>query len=252
MTSAQVETLAEGVELYLGDCRDILPTLEKATALVTDPPYRLTSGGNTPGGMQGGWLSNYSNDGAPVIVNCEWAEWLPVVFSALATDADAYIMANDKNLHPALNAIIGAGFSIHNVLVWDKRTATANRWYMKNAEFCVYAWKGRAKRINDAGSKQMVSIPQVDESNHPTEKPVDLMRYYIGNSTRPGDLVLDPFKGSGTTGVAAVAIHRRFIGVELDLKHFDAARRRIAQAVKVRQPDFFRAVTAPIQGAIAL
>lgn len=248
--SAQVETLAEGVSLYLGDARDVLPAMaEPADLLATDPPYRLTSGGDTPGGMQGGWLDGYSNNGAVVTVNCEWHEWLPVAFAALAKDSDAYIMSNDKNLRDALNAIVGAGFSIHNVLGWDKKTATANRWYMKNMEFCVYAWKGRARKINDCSSKQLVTVPQIDESKHPTEKPVDLMRLYIGNSTKPGALVLDPFMGSGTTGVAAVQLGRRFIGVELEQEHYDAARRRIESAVKLKQPDFFISTGAPLKQA---
>lgn len=226
-------------QLWLGDCAAVLPRLPKVELVCTDPPYRLTSGG-TPASsiaMRGGWMTNYSNDGAPVTMTHDWHEWMPFVVAAMADDSEAYIMTNDKNLRPALNAAVEAGLSIHNVLVWDKRTATANRWYMKNCEFVAYLWKGRARRINDAGSKQLISVPQNDESLHPTEKPVELMQHYIRNSTQPDDTVLDPFMGSGTTGVAALRSGRRFIGCEIEPRWFEVACRRIEEAQ--RQGDLF-------------
>jgi DNA modification methylase len=232
------EVLAEGVELYLGDCREILPTLSvRATAVVTDPPYKLTSGGKTPGGMQGGWMTDYSNDGSPVICDISWAEIMSLLHGATDKNADAYVMANDKNINEALNAAAAAGFRFHNLLVWDKVTAVANRWYMKNCEFILYLYKGAAIRINDAGSKQLYRVPQVDESPHPTEKPVGLMGHYINNSTKPCEIVLDPFMGVGSTGVAAARAHRGFVGIEIDEKWFDIACRRIAAALDA--PDMF-------------
>lgn len=215
--------------LYLADCRDIAADLEKARLVVTDPPYRLTSGGKNGGGMNGGWMSDYNNNGAVVECNIGWPEIMQVCFLASAADSDAYVMANDKNLIPAGQAANAAGFDIHNVLVWDKVTATANRWYMKNCEFALYLWKGRASKINNASSKQLIRLPQIDESNHPTEKPVELMAHYIENSSSPGDLVTDPFMGSGTTGVACAKLGRRFIGVEIDPGHFEAACERISK-----------------------
>lgn len=223
--------------LVCGDCRDILPALPKVDAVVTDPPYRLTSGGNTPGGMKGGWLDNYSNSGEVVPCDIDWPEIAKLCFAACKPDADAYLMANDKNLINAGLAAQVAGFGLHNVLVWDKVAATANRWYMKNCEYVLYLWKGKARRINDAGSKQLIRCPQIDESDHPTEKPVSLMAHYIGNSSEVDALILDPFMGSGTTGVAAVQMGRDFIGIEREPKYFDIACKRIDQAQ--RQGDLF-------------
>ena len=74
-------------------------------------------------------------------------------------------------------------------------------------------------------------VPQRDESEHPTEKPVLLMKHYIENSTQPGDTVMDPFMGSGTTGVAAVMAGRKFIGIERDPRWFETAAARIEQAL---------------------
>lgn len=223
--------------LYCGDCLEILPTLGKADAVVTDPPYRLTSGGKTPGGMTGGWLTDYPNNGLPVFCDVSWDQIMGAAFDSLNSDSDAYIMANDKNVNMALNAAKNAGFKFHNLLVWDKRTAVANRWYMKNCEFILYLYKGAARRIKDAGSKQLYSVLQIDSSTHPTEKPVELMRHYIGNSTERRQSVLDPFMGSGTTGVACAKLGRKFVGIEIEPKYFDIACERIEKAYA--QPDLF-------------
>lgn len=123
------------------------------------------------------------------------------------------------------------------MLVWDKRTATANKWYMKNCEFTVFVSKGRAFFINDCGSKQLICAPIVMNATHPTEKPVEVMAHYIANSTQRGDMVLDPFMGSGTTGVAASKLRRRFLGIEKDRDYFDLACRRVEESYK--QADFF-------------
>src|SRR5262245_53657484 len=172
------------VSLYFGDCREIVPALAADfQAVVTDPPYRLTSGGSkkTPGCMAGGWMAYYDNNGSPVECSVSWEEVAAVCYSALAERRDCYLMANDKNLNPALNAAFSEGFNLHNILVWDKVTATANRWYMKNCEFVLYLFKGKARRINNCSAKQLLCCPHRDVSLHPTEKPVALMAHYVEN-----------------------------------------------------------------------
>lgn len=229
--------------VYLGDMREVVPHVGKVNCIVTDPPYRLTSGG--PSGMLGGVLDpkNYKNDGAIVKCDIEWWEIMPVLVKAL-DDGDAYIMANNRNLEEMLIHASYAGFEFHNVLIWDKISATANRWYMKNCEFTGYFYRGKAKMINDCSAKQIIRCPQKDEAGkfyetaedkragHPTEKPVALMQHYIENSTQPGDVVLDPFAGAGSTGVACVKSGRKFVGIELEEKHFAATCRRIESAMR--------------------
>lgn len=226
--------------LYLADCREVLPLVSGAGLLCSDPPYRLTSGGKYTGEMGGAFaVGTYDNDGSIVDCDIEFEDWMPLAFAALADDADAYVMANDKNQNAAQNAMLDAGFKFHNLLVWDKGTATPNRWYMKNLEFTIYSWKGRARTINDAGAKQLIRCPQVDVTQHPTEKPVALMRHYIVNSTDAGATVLDPFMGTGTTGVAALESGRAFIGIESSEKWFDVACDRLSR--RGERPDLFRA-----------
>lgn len=216
--------------LIHGDAKELASTTEKADVVVTDPPYMLTKGGKTGTGPSGGWMSDYKNDGKVVPCDITWPEIFKVIWDCSAPQSDIYVMCNARNMQDALNAAGVNDFRFHNILVWHKRTCTPNRWYMTDSEFVLYLYKGAARPINDCGSKQSYSVPQIDVTEHPTEKPVDLMRLYIENSTQRGDIVCDPFMGSGTTGVAAINAGRRFIGCEIHKPFYDMAAERVAGA----------------------
>lgn len=231
-------------ELYLGDTKEILPQLAaqnvRAKIAVCDPPYLLTSGGCTNTPMRGAFSPDrYDNGGHLVACDIDWPEIMDLIFMILAERSHAYIMSNNRNIQPMLNAAEKAGFGFHNLLVWDKVSATPNRWYMKNAEFTGFFYKGKAYEINDCSSMSLIRYPHRDESNHPTEKPVSLMELYIRNSSQEDDTVIDPFMGSGSTGVAAVRAGRRFIGMELDAGHFQTACDRIRAEVERGQMAMF-------------
>ena len=138
-------------------------------------------------------------------------------------------MINVLNLEELLTVARDAGFKLHNVLTWDKRTATANRWYMNDCEFTCFFYKGAARRINNCGSKRRFIADNPRNKMHPTEKPVSLMQHYIENSSQEGDLVLDPFAGSGSTAVAAQQSGRRWLSMEMDNGFYYAAVARIAR-----------------------
>lgn len=226
-----------GATLYQGDCRDMLGRLDEPPGLLlTDAPYKVSSGGKGSH-KRAGWMAEYDNGGSPVACDLAWRDWLPQAFAALADPAHAYLFSDDGNLGEARIAAEAAGFKFHTQLVWDKRTAFPNRWYQQTLEFVLFMRKGKAFRINDCGSKSLASIHQKDESDHPTEKPLQLCELYIRNSTQPGDLVLDPFLGSGTTAVAALRAGRRVVGAELIPKWFDVTCRRVEAAL--RQPGLF-------------
>lgn len=228
--------------IFNGDALKILPSLEPADLLVVDPPYKLTTGGespSTPGArrMQGCFKeSEYANDGNIVECNIDWTDFMPHLFRAVKDPGHAYIMANNRHIANCENAALAAGFHLHNWLVWDKITATPNRWYMKNCEFTGFFSKGKAFFVNDCSAKQLIRCPQVDVSDHPTEKPVALMRQYIEQSSKKGQSVIDPFMGSGSTGVAAIQAGRTFIGIEKDEKFFKMAIERITAAVESFMP----------------
>lgn len=232
--------------LYLGDALDILPQLAPAHLLVSDVPYKLTTGGvsKSTKTMSGIFAAhNYRNDGQLVMATVPFPDMMTALYRALVDDADCYVMSNDKNLIPLGVAAHDAGFELHNILSWDKVLPTANRWYMKHVEFTLYFWKGRARTINNPSAKQQLRGTLDKATGHPTEKPVHLMAEYIFNSSKPGEVVLDPFMGSGTTGVAAANLGRRFVGIELEERFFDMACARIADAVQ--RPDMYVEPVAP-------
>lgn len=224
---AQVSVQVGDCQFIQGDMRAELPLLaERAALVLTDPPYRLTAGGKN--GLMGGCLGadRYDNSGElfPIV---EWADLAPVIYGAAREDADAIVMSNDRNLHAAQGALMGAGFQFHRLLVWDKRSVTPNRWFMQGLEFGLYMWRGRARPITDKGAHPLVRMAQVDVTEHPTEKPVDLLQHWIEMTTEPGDLVLDPFMGSGSCAVAAMRAGRRFVGVEIEPRWFAASLARV-------------------------
>jgi DNA modification methylase len=234
-------TIIGDATLYLGDCLEILPTLGKVDAVVTDPPYRVSKGGfaadlQLEGGFRG-WMKDYINQGDIVACDLQFSDWASLVFESLADDSQSYFMTNGRNIKDMQAALEEPGFRLHTVLVWDKRTALPNRYYQNITEFCLFMFKGKAFTIADPASKNLTSIFQRDESSHPTEKPTELMTLWIKNSSKRAGTILDPFMGSGTTGVAAAKLGRKFVGIEIEPKYFDIACKRIEQACA--QPDMF-------------
>ena len=231
MNPTFIESQSLGFTLYCGDALEILPTITGMDCLVSDPPYELTSGGCTEGGLHERIGGGYDNSGALFDDIPEWSDFMPLLYACLRENAHCYTMADSKNQFEMQAQALAAGFRFHNLLYWDKGTCTPNRWYMKNAEYVGLFFKGKAFAINDCGSKQGIHVAQVDESQHPTEKPVLLMQHYIRNSTQPGETVIDPFMGTGTTGVAAIRAGRKFVGIEKDPRWFDVAVRRMQDCV---------------------
>jgi DNA modification methylase len=224
------------VTIYCGDMREVLPQINcKANLLWTDPPYLLTPGGNTTGTMGGIFAhGEYDNSGElfPIV---PWQEMAPFLWGAVADNADAIVMTSDREEGKARSALEAVGFRFHRLLVWDKGTVTPNRWFMPNCEFGLYMWRGIPRTITRPASKQLIKVPHRDLTDHPTEKPVLLLRDWIENCSNPGDLVLDPFVGSGSSLVAAAISGRRAIGVELQPRWFDVACDRVEAALKSRQ-----------------
>lgn len=219
------EILAEGVELILGDCLEVLPTLGRFDAVVTDPPYGVNldtdnsrfSGGNVAS------LSRRGNGAGPAggkrIVNDD----APFDPSPILMAAPLQIIWGWNNYPDKLPA--GA------CLVWIKRNDDAFGSFLSDAEI---AWmsKGRGVYCRRDLSNNAIALERV----HPTQKPVGLMQWCLGFVPK-AQTILDPFMGSGTTGVACAKLGRRFTGIEIDPGYFDIACRRIAAALK--EPDLF-------------
>lgn len=195
---------------------------------MTDPPYKCISGGKPhKKGQPSGMLS--LNDGKVFDYNdCPPRQYMPLLYRVLKNGCHAYVMTNFLNLREMMDEATKAGFQMHNLLVWEKNNATPSRWYMKNAEFTLFLRKGKAKRIKNVGSKMVHRFNNIlGDKTHPTEKPVELMKFYIENSSNEGDVVLDPFMGSGSTGLACLDAGREFIGIEVDNKYYEIAKDRL-------------------------
>ena len=221
------------VNLIFGDCIEKMKGLQDRSIdlVVTDPPYKTISGGDSngknsvrPKGILSGnrKLFKYQNE---VLVE----QWMPELYRILKDGSHCYIFTNSMNMREMLNAAYDSGFKLHNILVWEKNNCTPSQFYMKNCEYILFLRKGKAKWINNIGSSKTAHHFDniIGSKQHPTEKPVDLMKFYIENSTNFGDIVLDPFMGSGSTGVACVETGRSFIGIELDSEYFEIAKERL-------------------------
>lgn len=219
------------IDLRQGDCLELLKDIPDGSVdlILTDPPYDVITGGNKNKAAPKGILTE-NKQLMKTIPSFEY--WLPECYRVLKDDSHAYFMTNFKNLEAMMAVIRSAGFNIHNLLVWEKNNATPNRWYMKNIEYTIFARKGKAKTITDSGSKTCHHFDNIRDKQHPTQKPVELMSFYVGNSTKIDAVVLDPFMGSGSTGVACVNTNRKFIGIELDPDYFKIAEERINQAAE--------------------
>ena len=215
---------------FHGDARVLLREMPTGTAdcIVTDVPYRTISGGNrTVVNGCSGMLSK--NDGKIFAENdIKFRDYMHDLFRVLRDPGHLYLMVNFHNLETALAEIRRNGFEIHNLLVARKQNATPNRWYMKNVEYVILARKGAAFPINNCGDMTCHDwVNPVGKKSHPTEKSVALMRRYIENSTQPGEVVLDPFMGTGATGMACKESGRSFIGFELSEEYYSIACRRM-------------------------
>lgn len=218
------------IELWCGDSIELMKNIpdNSIDLIVTDPPYKCISGGkphrkDQPSGMlskNDGKIFKY-NDISPEI-------WIPELYRVLKDNTQCYIMTNTINMENYLRICRECGFGLHSILCWKKNNATPSRWYMKNCEFTLFLRKGKAKTINNIGSKMIHEFDNIiGNKKHPTEKPVKLMEYYIANSSNEQDTILDPFMGVGSTGVAAINLNRKFIGIEIDENYFKIAKDRI-------------------------
>ena len=215
---SRVETIGDAT-LYLGDCREILPTLGKVDAVVTDPPYGI--GEARTGNASRSMLAASRDYGD--------ASW------------------DDKPIDGALMAMVKAAGRYQIIFGGNHYDAPASTcwlvWDKLNGENdfadCELAWTNLPKAVRRIQFRWHGMIRQNNEprGDHPTQKPVEVMRWCLGQLPKGSRTILDPFMGSGTTGVAAVMCGHGFIGIERVEKYFDIACRRIEEATKA--PDMF-------------
>jgi site-specific DNA-methyltransferase (adenine-specific) len=220
------------IDLRLGDCLEILKTIpsESIDCLVTDPPYKIITGGDSNGKNSVRPKGILKGNRELMKTIPKFSDWLPEMFRVLKDGSQNYVMVNSSNLLKMANEIEKTGFKIQNFLIWQKNNCTPSQFYMKNCEYTLFFRKGKSKYINDiGGSKTVHSFNNIIGNKlHPTEKPIDLMEFYIRNSTNENDIVLDPFMGSGTTMLACKNLNRKGIGIEKEQMYFDIATQRLS------------------------
>jgi DNA modification methylase len=226
----RTETIGNRVTLYLGDCREILPTLGRVDATVTDPPYGVNIGEHLASKdgrdhlLRKGSYESYkdSPENFSEIV-------VPVIKECLDKSDRAAVFGVPPNIwqYPAPDVIGG---------VFMAGGMGRTKWGYASLSHCLLY--GAAPDLHK-GCKPtaFANSDAADKNDHPTPKPTRWMEWAVSLSTRQHETILDPFMGSGTTGVAAVNLGRKFIGIEIEPKYFAIACRRIEQAT--RQGDMF-------------
>ena len=205
--------------LILGDCLEILPTLGKVDAVVTDPPYGIAYSHGAGGGK---------------LARSTQFDHHPLVGDDKSFDPSPWLQFGETLLFGAnhyADKLPASSFW----LVWDKRDGVCSN----DQADCEFAWvkgKGNARIIRHLWNGMLKASERGEVRSHPTQKPVAVMEWCLGFIS--GHTILDPFMGSGTTGVACVKLGRRFIGIEIEPKYFDIACKRIEDAY--RQGDMFR------------
>jgi site-specific DNA-methyltransferase (adenine-specific) len=230
------DTIGDDVRLYRGDCLAVLRTMPEASVdcVITDPPYQSLDV-EVATGTTTRLVARDKFRGKPLAAE-EGPKWFPTLADeqileilvecerVTKPDGALYFFADVKT---GLR-IFGEGWA-RNVIVWDKGKIGMGYAWRRMHEWIGYRPMGRHK-LRDLSLGDIIRVPGVDKKQHPTEKPIGVIRPLIRNSTDAGAIVLDPFMGSGSTIRAAMREGRKAIGVELDADHYEAARESIVAA----------------------
>jgi len=237
-------------ELYLGDCLEILPTLGMVDVVIADPPY--SSGGFTRGdrirktsekyqrsGLQK-YHEDFSGDNRDQRSWILWmSAWIGAALRVSSPGAVFCLFSDWRQLPATTDAMQFAGVIWRGIAVWDKmHSRPVPDRFRSQAEYVAWGTNGPREHNSRSKASDTVYLPGVfqcrpptgEERQHMTQKPVRLMKDMLGIA-RQDETVLDPFMGSGTTGVACVELGRKFIGIEINEKYFDIACKRIETAM---------------------
>jgi len=249
------------IKLLKGNCIEVLSKARENSVdmIFADPPYFLSNGGITchAGKMvsvnKGKW-----DQSKGVRENHQFnLEWLAACQRVLKPNGTIWVSGTTHIIHSIGFAMQELGFKILNDIVWYKRNAPPNlscRYFTHSTELVLWAVKNNKgkhhfnyklmKQINNG--KQMrnvweMSAPKSDEKKfgkHPTQKPVELLKRIILASTRECDLVLDPFCGSSTTGVASALLNRKYVGIDMEEEYLSLSKKRLEPASREQRLTF--------------
>lgn len=238
----------EKFTLFSGDCVELLPKLNvKADLVFADPPYFLSNDGFT---IKSGKVANVNKGDwdkkANHLSTFHFAQqWLEAVREVMSDSATIWISCTMHNLFDTGSALEKLGFKILNIVTWQKTNPPPNlacRYFTHSAEHIIWARKhpkkahffnyelmksvNQGKQMKDVWTMPAVSKKETTFGKHPTQKPLALLSRIILASSQDGDLVLDPFTGSSTTGIAANMHNRRYIGTDVTPEYLELSIRR--------------------------
>lgn len=210
------------INLLMGDCLERMKEIPSGSVdmVLTDPPY----------GMD--FQSNYRKEKYSKIKNDNCLSWIDVwvdeLFRVSADNTAHYVFCSFHNIDKFKQGL-EKKFKIKNMLVWEKNNTSMGDLkadFAPKYEMIIFIQKGR-RFINGKRDPNILKFKRTGNKLHPTQKPVDLMQYLLEKFSDEGATILDPFMGSGSTGVACKNLNRSFIGIEMDETYFKIAEKRI-------------------------
>ncbi|MEG2684462.1 MAG: site-specific DNA-methyltransferase [Erysipelotrichaceae bacterium] len=221
--------------LNLGDSLEYIKGLDDNSLdhIITDPPYNISKD------------NNFKTMGRAGIDFGEWDKgfdlttWINLVSNKIKKGGNIVIFNDWKNLSYICEALENNGFEVKDMIRWEKSNPmprNRDRRFIVDYETAIWAVKKGAKwtfnRLNDTYDRPLIECgltpkSEKEQGNHPTQKPVYVMEWLVKHLSNEGDIIFDPFMGSGSTGVACIKNNRKFIGSELDEAYFNISEERI-------------------------
>lgn len=212
--------------LYNNDCFDILDYLIKnnikVNCVITDPPYCMN------------FVSNYRKIKYSQIVNdnnLNWLrDWVTKLNEIVEENSHLYIFCSWHNVD-IFKQEIEKKIKIKNIIIWEKNNTgmgDLDGSYASKYEFIIYAQKGEKRKLKGYRDPDIIKSKRTNNVLHPTQKPLDLIKFLIEKSTEPGELVIDTFSGSGTTCYACEQLNRKWIAVEIDNVYCETIKKRLS------------------------
>jgi len=234
-------------ELFVQDAVSWLTSQPSASVdlVITDPAYESLEKHRAIGTTTRLKHSKASsNDWFKIFPNVRFGELFREIYRVLRDDTHFYLLCDAETMFVAKPEAERAGFRFWKPLVWDKCTIGMGYHYRARYEFILFFEKGK-RRLQDLGIADIISVPRI-RGGYPAEKPPDVADVLIRQSSAPGDVVIDPFMGSGSVGIAANRLGRRFLGNDLNPEAVRIAARRLlefgdgrvpVEIGELRQPD---------------
>ena len=210
------------INLLHGDCFELLQDIpdESVDMVLTDPPYGM----NFQSGHRKSKYEKIKGDS-----NLDWLDdFVNEIYRVSKPNTAHYVFCSFHHIDKFKQAI-EKKFKVKNILTWVKNNTSMGDLkgdFAPKTEFIIFFHKGR-KLINGKRDPNVLEFKKTRNELHPTQKPVDMTEYLIGKFSDEGDVILDLFMGSGTTGIACLNTNRRFIGMELDKDYFNISKERI-------------------------